>query len=760
MTIWFRGLNILQAVFCLGLLIIAITVDAVAVAQETDNQQGPAASTTSSKPEDALPKFAPKQDKLPVTPPRGATVLFDGRGTHNFLSMAGGPIDWATEDGTLISARSKRRSNHLVSGLHFRDADMHVEFMLPDKGTGNSGIYIHGNYEMQIFNSHGKEQLDQGDMGALYGFAKPLVNAARKPGEWQVYDIRYRAPRRDETGKIVEEGSITAWLNGQQVQDNTRFGEPRSKYHPFRYGTTPYLQTIWKRQLQTSTGPVFLQDHDNPVRFRNVWVKPLDKLAFHYVDGMTAEPLAGMGVMVGEVTAGSALVQVRLTRSDKCVAGDVTGAAGVVEFVLQPSDASKESATANSITQTIPAMAERDFIARAAFKNLSAGTNYVCTTRIGSKAESLREGPVATFKTHPGPKSADTVRFVVVTGMNYGKFHGDDRIDRKRHLTDNNTKLPKPYAGLDKQLGYPGLASILKLKPHFFVGTGDNVYYDTPKDPRAETIPEMRQKWHEQFVQPRYRDLFAAVPTYWEIDDHDYRIDDGDNTGDHKPSPEMGRKVMLEQLPVAPAENEEQAKTYRTHRVSRDLQVWFTENRMYRSPNSMPDGPKKSIWGTEQKSWLQRTLRDSDAKFKILISPTPMIGPDDRRKTDNHTNIGGFRYERDEFFAWLKVSGVARQENFYIVCGDRHWQYHSVHPTGIEEFSCGALVDANSRLGRKPGDPLSTDPNGLIKQVYAQKTRSGGFLLITVAPAADRGNAALEFAWYDEFGKLLHKHKK
>ena len=88
-----------------------------------------------------------------------------------------------------------------------------------------------------------------------------------------------------------------------------------------------------------------------------------------------------------------------------------------------------------------------------------------------------------------------------------------------------------------------------------------------------------------------------------------------------------------------------------------------------------------------------------------------MIGPDDLHKKDNHTNIGGFRAERDEFFAWLEETGIA-EKGFYIICGDRHWQYHSIDPSGIEEFSTGALIDVNSRLGRKPGDPKSTDPEG------------------------------------------------
>jgi alkaline phosphatase/alkaline phosphatase D len=296
------------------------------------------------------------------------------------------------------------------------------------------------------------------------------------------------------------------------------------------------------------------------------------------------------------------------------------------------------------------------------------------------------------------------------------------------------------------------------LKPNFFVGTGDNVYYDTPTKPRAQTIAELRQKWHEQFVQPRYRDLFAAVPTYWMIDDHDYRIDDGDNSGDYDPSPEVGRNTMLEQLPVGSA-GDRDVKTYRTHRISKDLQVWFPENRMYRSPNAMPDGPDKSIWGKEQKAWLMRTLKDSDATFKLLISPTPMVGPDDLRKFDNHTNVKGFQHERDEFFAWLKETGILGK-NFYILCGDRHWQYHSIHPAGVEEFSCGALVDANARLGRKPGDPQSTDPRGLIKQPYVQNPASGGFLLVEVAPAADGKPATLTFKHHDERGTVLYEHVK
>lgn len=226
--------------------------------------------------------FKPDQSKLPAVAPKDAVVLFDGQSDHQFLGKNGGEINWPIKDGTLESSRGGANSNHIVSQVHFRDADIHVEFAINEKGAGNSGIYIHGNYELQIIHSFGKDKVGKGDIGAIYGFHNPLINAARDRGQWQVYDIRYRAPRRDENQKIIEEGSITAWLNGKKVQDNARFGEPRSVYHPYRHQTTPYLKEVWKRQKETMTGPVFLQDHGNPVRFRNVWIRPLDDKAFVY----------------------------------------------------------------------------------------------------------------------------------------------------------------------------------------------------------------------------------------------------------------------------------------------------------------------------------------------------------------------------------------------------------------------------------------------------------------------------------------------
>ena len=197
------------------------------------------------------------------------------------------------------------------------------------------------------------------------------------------------------------------------------------------------------------------------------------------------------------------------------------------------------------------------------------------------------------------------------------------------------------------------------------------------------------------------------------------------------PSAKLGIRMFQEQLPVVDPE-ESNPVTYRTFRVNDWLQIWFVEGRDYRDANDRPDGPNKSIWGLKQKNWLKETLLQSDTVFKFLLSATPMIGPgagDEKR--DSHVNPGGFRYEGEAFFRWLTENGF-RDKNFYLICGDRHWQYHAIHPSGFEEFSCGALVGANATMGYLPGDPNSSDPEGKIKQPYHNEEPTGGFLILTV----------------------------
>ena len=471
----------------------------------------------------------------------------------------------------------------------------------------------------------------------------------------------------------------------------------------------------------------------------------------------------GQGLMAGEATATSVILQARLTREAELNQGYLPGQAGIGRFEIDTDPEFQNS----TISGQLMALPNNDFILKYQFSKLEPGTLYYYRLQLGAGAEPDRVSDTATFRTLPGADSHAEVSFVAVTGMNYyhhffGKYEGT-----------------AAHTGEEKDLGYPALSAIKALKPDYFIGTGDNVYFDHPnaksferaqrdgKDPAPgyfdgkEVTDEagMRRKYHLQFSQPRFRELFAGLATYWEKDDHDYRINDSDPYTEFPISHELGIHNFKEQLPVTPP-REPDALTYRTHRMNQDLQIWLLEGRDYRSPNDMPDGPDKTLWGKEQLEWLKNTLLASDATFKIIVSPTPLVGPDDAYKRDNHVNHDGFRFEGDAFHAWLGESDLI-ENNLYVVCGDRHWQYHAMHPGGVEEFSTGALVDNNSRAGRLAGDPRSTDPNGLIRQYYIQGTpeeASGGFLHVSVGRSTGEPTATFQF--YDEHGTLLYETVK
>lgn len=462
-----------------------------------------------------------------------------------------------------------------------------------------------------------------------------------------------------------------------------------------------------------------------------------------------SEPLPAIfnaqGELAGEVTHSSIILQSRLTATDTLTNGDLPGANGLARFEW----GQKEELSDARKSPWMRAVAENDHIIKVKIKDLEPNTVYFYRLQYGADSTKTVNGPVRRFRTLPGENGDAGVNFAVVTGMNYHRFHYG-RIDRPFLA----------YKGDDKDQGYPALSAIRSLDPNFVIFTGDNVYYDTPAidSLKARTLPELRQKWHEQFIQPRFVELFSQVATYWEKDDHDHRYNDCDTTTNTAPSHQLGIATFREQIPVTDPEDTNPL-TYRTHRLNRFLQIWLTENRDYRSPNAMPDGPLKSIWGDRQKEWLKQTLLESDATFKLLVSPTPMIGPDDAYKKDNHTNHEGFLHEGQEFLKWVSEH---REElgSFYVVTGDRHWQYHSIHPLGVEEFSAGALVDANSRDARLPGDPKSTDPDVTITQPYvpAKGENTGGFLMVN-GELID-GKPAVRMVFYDEKGTVLYETVK
>lgn len=438
------------------------------------------------------------------------------------------------------------------------------------------------------------------------------------------------------------------------------------------------------------------------------------------------------GVMAGEVTTSSVILQTRLTRASQDK--KVPGATGIIQFEVWPESSPERSFR----TAGQKAELESDSIVKIYVDGLEPGVRYAYRAWFGPSMDALKPGEiVGRFRTLRGASSDVPTTFVVFSCMAYEQFF-------IKPLPSGN-----PYHGEDRSLGYPALVHMKDFDPDFAIGTGDAVYYDWVNGDRAQTREEMRRRWREQAILPRFIEFFSQVASYWQKDDHDYRFNDADAFVPGLPSPQEGAAVFLEQLPVvAPGHLH---ATYRTYRVTQDVQIWLMEGRDFRAPNAMPDGPAKTLWGKEQRSWLESTLLASDARHLLLVSPNPMVGPDFASKNDNHTNIGGFRWERDAFFDFVIRHNLT--ERLSIVCGDRHWPYHSVSKEGIHEFCSGVLTDGCEEFPvPRPGDPKSTDPDRSVDQRFVAPGPTASFLKVT-SPGA---GGPIRFDLVSSRGATLH----
>jgi hypothetical protein len=209
----------------------------------------------------------PGTASTPGQPPGDAVVLFDGTGLAKWVSEKdGAPARWRVEDGVLEVAKG---AGGIRTRDSFGDCQLHLEWMSPNppagqgQDRGNSGVFLMGRYEVQVLDSWQSATYADGQAGALYGQFPPLVNAARKPGEWQSYDIVFEAPRFDASGALRRPARVTVFLNGVLVHHARELTGPTA--HKAR---PPYA-------AHPSRLPLSLQDHAHPVRFRNIWIRAL-----------------------------------------------------------------------------------------------------------------------------------------------------------------------------------------------------------------------------------------------------------------------------------------------------------------------------------------------------------------------------------------------------------------------------------------------------------------------------------------------------
>jgi hypothetical protein len=205
-------------------------------------------------------------EKAIITPPSDAIILFDGKNLSAWKrsDKKGEDPEWIIRDGILVATPT----GSIETKQHFENCQLHVEWRISEdvtgkgQGRGNSGVFLQGRYEVQVLDSYRNETYANGQAGSIYKQSPPLVNAMRKPGEWNVFDIIYSAPifKKDGTYRIPPR--ITVIHNGVVIQNNTTI-----------LGTTEYIG--FPRTVEHGAGPVVLQDHGDAVNFRNIWIREL-----------------------------------------------------------------------------------------------------------------------------------------------------------------------------------------------------------------------------------------------------------------------------------------------------------------------------------------------------------------------------------------------------------------------------------------------------------------------------------------------------
>jgi hypothetical protein len=199
--------------------------------------------------------------------PSDAIVLFGGKDLSQWVAEDGSPTKWVVKDGYMECVRN---SGMIRTLENFGDCQLHIEFATPvpaqgsGQGRGNSGVlFAMGRYEIQVLDSYQNNTYADGSAGSIYGQYPPLVNASRPPGEWQIFDVLYTAPKFTSEGKLLAPCRMTVFHNGVLIQNNVELTGPTSWLQRAPYAAHP-------EKL-----PIELQDHGNPVRFRNIWVREL-----------------------------------------------------------------------------------------------------------------------------------------------------------------------------------------------------------------------------------------------------------------------------------------------------------------------------------------------------------------------------------------------------------------------------------------------------------------------------------------------------
>ncbi len=604
-------------------------------------------------------------------------------------------LSWEFRDGEISLAKPRGAAGSLLSGPLPANFELSWQWKL-DRGT-NSGVkyrvrkfgarWLGLEYQLVDEPAHAD---DKGSTASIYDLSPPSRDKQLRPaGEWN-------------QARVVASGDrVEHYLNGQLVATAATIGPAwdamiaKSKFWGFEDFGRPIDEN--RVMLTDHGGSIVYKDFqfvgrdvpepppaqsDGPFlgnAFRNGWAdqtsivlwtrttrRPemlLDGPEFLHIPNTDQRRYANM-------TDAAELLPVQLPEgaSLDSMFGACPGAPGEVRLSYFPERQLKAIKT----TDWTATSADHDFTAQWRLEDLQPGCDYAAVVEArpigGTEVSAVVRGE---FCTAPAADEEQPIRFCITTCHDF--IRRDDGL-----------------------AGHKIYRSMSKLDPDFAVHAGDIEYYDH-EDPWAWTIELMRFKWARIFSLPSNRDFYLRTTSYFIKDDHDTLKNDcwqGQTYG--AVSFDEGMRLFNdEQFPS-------NSPRYKTIRWGEGLQIWLLEGRDFRSPNNMADGPDKTILGTQQRDWLLSTLDQSDATFKLILSPTPIVGPDRDNKRDNHAN-DTFAYE-----GRLLREELSKRPGVIVFCGDRHWQYASVDAeTGLWEFGCGPGSEKH-QLGWKQGDERPT----------------------------------------------------
>lgn len=253
--------------WAVGGVVLALLAGTGSLAGAQQQTDWPVHSMERPRPPIVAPASAATSIAPSALPPADAIVLFNGSSLAGWEHGNGNAPRWKIEDGyfEVVRGTGAIRTKEL-----FGDVQLHVEWMSPDpprgsgQNRGNSGVFLMGRYEIQILDSHDNETYADGQAGSIYGQFPPAVNASRAPGEWQSYDIVFRAPRFSSDGTLLAPARLTVLYNGVLIHDNVELKGATAHMRPASY------------EAHEAQLPISLQDHGDPVRFRNIWVRKIN----------------------------------------------------------------------------------------------------------------------------------------------------------------------------------------------------------------------------------------------------------------------------------------------------------------------------------------------------------------------------------------------------------------------------------------------------------------------------------------------------